>query len=176
MAGTEQETPDVEKSREPEQMATQPSDDTEESAGTVVAEDTEGDTAKTGAFVGAAKAIEDGMEFVGEKAPEVVSVVLHKVKEGVSLAYGTSSTLVREAYDAASDYADEYKHKVEIKRLKVQRDSTSSTLGSTIYTRLVVNEEPPENIFSDPEITSLLQRIQDLDNEVVRIGKELEND
>ena len=176
MAGTEQETPDLEKSRETEQMATQPSDDTEESESAVVSEDPERESAKTGAFVGAAKAIEDSMEFVGEKAPEVVSVVLHKVKEGVSLAYGTSSTLVREAYDAASDYADEYKHKVEIKRLKAQRESASSTLGSAIYTRLVIHEEPPEKIFLDPEITSLLQRIQDLDHEVVRIGKELEND
>ena len=82
--------------------------------------------------------------------------------------------MVREAYHAASDYADKYKHKIEIKKLKAQRETTSSRLGSIIYTRIIIDDEPPEKTFSDQEITSLLQQIQDLDNEVVIIGKELE--
>ena len=171
---TQQEASAQEKPQEKEQMATQPLEETEKLQEPVVSEDTERDSTKTGALVGAAKAIEEGVEFVGEKAPEVVSVVLHKVKKGVSVAYGTSSTLVREAYHAASDYADKYKHKIEVKKLKAQREATSSRLGSIIYTRIIIDGEPPEKAFSDQEITSLLQQIQDLDNEVVKIGKEFE--
>ena len=171
---TQQEASAQEKPQEKEQMATQPLEETEKLQEPVVSEDTERDSTKTGALVGAAKAIAEGVEFVGEKAPEVVSVVLHKVKKGVSVAYGTSSTLVREAYHAASDYADKYKHKIEVKKLKAQREATSSRLGSIIYTRIIIDGEPPENAFSDQEIPSLLQQIQDLDNEVIKIGKEFE--
>ena len=171
---TQQKVSAREKLQEKEQMATQPLEETEKRQESVVSEDTERDGTKTGALVGAAKAIEEGAELVGGKAPEVVSAVLHKLKKGVSVAYGTSSTLVREGYHAASDYADKHKHKIEVKKLKAQREAVSSMLGSIIYTRIIIDGEPPEKPFSDQEITSLLQQIQDLDKEVVRIGKELE--
>ena len=171
---TKQKASAQEKPQEKEQMATQPLEETEKRQESVVSEDTERDSTKTGALAGAAKAIEEGVELVGEKAPEVVSVVLHKLRKGVSVAYGTSSTLVREGYHAAGDYADKYKHKIEVKKLKAQREAVSSMLGSIIYTRIIIDGEPPEKPFSDLEITSLLQQIQDLDKEVVRIGKELE--
>ena len=163
-----------EKPQEKEQMATQPLEETEKRQESVVSEDTERDSTKTGPLVEAAKAIEEGVEMVGDKAPEVVTVVLHKVKKGVSAAYGNSSTLVREAYHAASDYADKYKHKIKVKKLKARREATSSRLGSIIYTKIIVNGEPPEKAFLDEEITLLLQQVEGLDNEVVKIGKELE--
>ena len=163
-----------EKPQDKEQMATQPLEETQNRQEAVASEDTERDSTKTGALVGAAKAIEEGVELVGEKVPELASVVLHKVKKGVSVAYGTSSTLVREASHAASDYADKYKHKIEIKKLNAQREATSSKLGSIIYTRIIIDGEAPEKALSDEQITSLLQQIQGLDNEVVRIGKEPE--
>jgi hypothetical protein len=171
---TQQETPAQEEPQEKEQMATQPLDETEKLQEPVVSEHTERDSTKTGALVGAAKAIEEGVQFVGGKAPEVASFVLHRVRKGISVAYGTSSALVRDAYHAAGGYADKYKHKIEIKKLRAQREATSSRLGSIVYTRINIDGEPPEKTFSDQEITSLLQQIQDLDNEVVRVGKELE--
>ena len=167
---TQQKASAEEKPQDKEQKATQPLEEAE----VIVSEDSDGAKTKTGALMGAAKAIEEGVGLVGDKAPEVVSVVLHKVKNGVSVAYGTSSTLVREAYHAASDYADKQKHKIKAKKLKAQREATSSKLGSIIYTRIIIDGEPPEKAFSDQEISLLLQQIQDLDNEVVKIGKELE--
>jgi hypothetical protein len=163
-----------EKPPEKEQMATQPFEETEKQQESGVSEDSERESTKTGALVGAVKAVEEGVELVGDKAPEVVSVVLHNVKKGVSVAYGTSSTLVREAYHAASVQTDKYKHKIKVKKLKAQREATSSRLGSIIYTRINIDEELPEKVCADQEITSLLQQIQDLDNEVAKIGKELE--
>lgn len=165
---TQPEASAKEKPEEKEQMATQPMEETE----AVVLDDR--DSPKTGALMGAAKAIEERVGSVREKAPEVVSVVLHKVKNGVSVAYGTSSTLVRDAYHAASEYADKQKHKINAKKLTAQREATSAKLGSIIYTRIIIDGEPPEKAFSDQEISLLLQQMQDLDNEVAEIGKELE--
>lgn len=116
---------------------------------------------------------EQRQESVARKAPEVVSAVLQKLKKGATVAYGTSSILVRDGYHAASDYADKYKHKIEVKKLKAQRDAVSSMLGSIVYTRIIIDGEPPGESFSDPEITSLLQQIQELDKDVVRIGDEI---
>jgi hypothetical protein len=163
-----------EKPQENKQTATPPLEATEKRQEPVVSEDTVRDSTKTGALVQAAKAIEEGAELVGEKAPVIASTVFHSIKKGVSVAYETSSTLVGGAYHAASDYADKYKHKIEVKKLKAQREATSSRLGSIIYSRIVIDEEPPQKTFSDEEITSLLQQIHDLDNEVVKIGKELD--
>jgi hypothetical protein len=162
-----------EKPQESKQTATPPLGATEKRQEPVVSEDTVRDSKKTGALVQAAKAIEEGAELVGEKAPVIASTVFHSIKKGVSVAYGTSSTLVGGAYHAANDYADKYKNKIEVKKLKAQREAASSRLGSTIYSRIVIDEEPPQKAFSDEEITSLLQQIHDLDNEVVKIGKEL---
>jgi hypothetical protein len=162
-----------EKPQESKQTAT-PLGATEKRQEPVVSEDTARDSTKTGALVQAAKAIEEGAELVGDKAPVIASSVFHSIKKGVSVAYGTGSTLVGGAYHAASDYADKYKHKIEVKKLKAQREATSSRLGSIIYSRIVIDEEPPQKAFSDVEITSLLQQIHDLDSEVVKIGKELD--
>lgn len=127
-----------------------------------------------GVWAGAAKAIEGGVGFVGDKAPKVASFVIHKVRKGASVAYGTGSKIVRDAYRTSSEYADKYKHKAEMKRLKERRESVSARLGSEIYTRIVVDEETPDKLFLDQRITSLLDQIQKLDNDVVKIGKELE--
>jgi hypothetical protein len=162
------------KPQEKVQMAAQPSGAMEQLQESVVAEDTVRDSTKIGALVQVAKAIEEGAELVGEKAPAIASIVFHSIKKGVSVAYGTSSTLVGGAYHAASDYADKYKHQIEVKKLKARREATSSRLGSIIYSRIVIDEELPQKAFADEEITSLLQQIQDLDNEVVIIGKELD--
>jgi hypothetical protein len=165
-----------EKPQEKERMATPPSGATEQRRESVVAEETVRDSAKTGALVHAAKAIEEGAELVGEKAPVLASIVFHSIKKGVSVAYETSSTLVGGAYHAASDYAEKYKHKIEVKKLNALREATSSRLGSIIYDKIVVEEALPEKAFADEEIRSLLQQIHDLDNEVVEIGKELDED
>lgn len=129
---------------------------------------------KPSALVGAAKAIEEGAHFVGEKAPEVASFVIHKVRKGVSVAYGAGSTFVKEAYQASRDYADKYKHRIEIKRLRAQREAVTARLGSIIYSRIFVDGEPPDKVFSEQEVTGLYQEIQDLDNEIVRSGEELQ--
>jgi len=163
-----------EKPQEKEQMATQPSGAMEQLQESVVAEDTVTDSTKIGVLVQAAKAIEEGAELVGEKAPAIASIVFHSIKKGVSVAYGTSSTLVGGAYHAASDYADKYTHQIEVKKLKARREAASSRLGSIIYSRIVIDEELPQKAFADEEITSLLQQIHDLDDEVVKIGKELD--
>jgi len=163
-----------EKPQESKQTATPPLGATEKRQESVVSEDTARDSKKTGALVQAARAIEEGAKLVGEKAPVIASIVFHSIKKGVSVAYGASSTLVGGAYHAANDYADKYKHKIEVKKLRAQREATSSRLGSIIYSRIVIDEEPPQKAFSDEEITSLLQQILDLDNEVVKIGEELD--
>ena len=162
------------KPEESEHVTTAPVAENRERQETAVLEESKADSTKTNRLAGAAKVMEEGVHLVGKKAPEVASIVIHNVKKGVSAAYGTSSVLVRDAYHAASKYAEKYKHKVEIKKIKARREDTCKRLGSIIYTRVVINEEPPEKPLSDQEITSLLQQIQDLDDEVVRVGKELE--
>ena len=119
---------------------------------------------------------ESGGPNGGKKAPEIVSAVMHKVRKGASMAYGTGSTLVREAYHAASEQADRYKHKNEIRKLKARREDASARLGSIIYSKIIIDETPPKETLADREIIMLLQQIQNLDNDVEKIGKELERD
>ncbi len=76
-----------EKPQESKQTATPPLGATEKRQEPVVSEDTVRDSPKTGALVQAAKAIEEGAELVGEKAPVIASTVFHSIKKGVSVAY-----------------------------------------------------------------------------------------
>lgn len=122
----------------------------------------------------AAKKIEEGVGYVGEKAPEVASIVLHKVKKGATAAYGAGSTFMKGALHRGRDYAEKTKHKVEIRKLQAKRDALISKLGSIIYTGIAVDKEAPDKLLTSGEIQSLVEKIGELENDLLTAGQALE--
>ncbi len=129
---------------------------------------------KASALAGAAKAIEKGAGLVGEKAPEVMSTVLHTVKKGATVAYGAGSTFVRKASQRAKENAETYRHRAEIRKLQARRDALTSKLGSIVYSGIAVDNESPESLLTSGEITALIEEIGQLDIEVIKAGQALE--
>ncbi len=122
----------------------------------------------------AAKKIEEGVGYVGEKAPEVASIVLHKVKKGATAAYGAGSTFMKGALHRGRDYAEKTRHKVEIRKLQAKRDALISKLGSIIYTGIAVDKEAPDKLLTSGENQSLVEKIGELENDLLTAGQALE--
>lgn len=122
----------------------------------------------------AAKKIEEGVGYVGEKAPEVASVVLHKVRKGATVALDASSTFMKGAFHRGRDYAEKTRHKVEIRKLQAKRDALTSKLGSIVYTGIAIDKESPDKLLTSGEIKSLVEEIRELDNDMVTAGQGLE--
>lgn len=122
---------------------------------------------------------------IGDKTPEIASHVLEqstkitrdvfgKIHEGWSAAYDASSKFVQEAYHTTSAYADRHKNTVVMKKLTAEREKLNQRLGSVIYTKHKDEGMSPEKIFELQEVKEILDQCENVDNEVLRIGKELD--
>jgi hypothetical protein len=122
---------------------------------------------------------------IGGKTPEIASHVLEqstritrdvfgKIHDGWSTAYDTSSKFMQEAYHTTSAYAERHKSTVVMKKLTAEREKLNQKLGSVIYTKYKDESVPPQEIFELQEIRDILDQCENVDNEVLRIGKELD--
>lgn len=122
---------------------------------------------------------------IGGKTPEIASHVLEqstkitrdvfgKIHEGWSTAYDASSKFMQEAYHTTSAYAERHKSTVVMKKLTAEREKLNQKLGSVIYTKYKNESVSPQEIFELQEIRDILDQCENVDNEVLRIGKELD--
>jgi hypothetical protein len=129
----------------------------------------------------AAENIEAGAEVVGEKVSqiaqktaEVAGEVFEAVKKGFSTAYDTGAKVVDEITHTAHEYAEKYKHNVEVKRLSEERDRLIAGLGLITFVKHKIKKAAPRKLLEEKEILDLIKEIEKLDREIVKIGKELE--
>ena len=116
-------------------------------------------------------------EFVSDfsgKASKLTDTILKKVKKGVSDAYEASSKAIDELTETAQDYAEKYKHKIEINKLKVKQDQQYSKLGSLIFDKYKVVGIPADKLFQEPDIKNIIIEIEKTAKEIVDLGKALD--
>lgn len=122
---------------------------------------------------------------IGGKTPEIASHVLEqstkitrdvfgKIHEGWSTAYDASSKFMQEAYHTTSAYAERHKSTVVMRKLTAEREKLNQKLGSVIYTKYKDESVSPQEIFELQEIRDILDQCENVDNEVLRIGRELD--
>lgn len=122
---------------------------------------------------------------IGDRTPEIASHVLEqttrltrdvfgRLQEGWSSAYEASSKLMHEAYDTTSGYAERHKNTVVMKKLTAEREKINQKLGAVVYTKYRNEGVSPADIFELEEVKELLDQCDNVDKEVVRIGKELD--
>jgi hypothetical protein len=143
------------------------------------------DSAKkqSGLLVEAAANIEEGAGVVGEKISdvagqtvEVASDILDAMKDRLHKVYVAGNRAVEGVTRSAQEHAEKYKQNAEMKRLAVERDRLTAKLGFATYRHFKERKWSPELLFEDREISSLVDQIESLDREVVKIGEAIERE
>lgn len=123
----------------------------------------------------AAEHIEGGARVVGEKATAVAETLISKIKEGVSSAYRSGARLVDELAQSAQGYMDKFKNEAEMKKLRGQRDELATQLGRSFFNQYRAAGSVTKDILKSEEIAGLISRIEQLDEEIISLGKRLQS-
>ena len=113
--------------------------------------------------------VEQGAKLVSEKTSETYE----KVKKGAAEAIDTSSHVVTELYYSASEYTDQFKDKIEMKKLNSVKEELFADLGKHFYKKYKIENITFSKFSRTKKFTSLLKSIQQLDEEIVELGNNL---
>ena len=118
--------------------------------------------------------IEEGAKIFGEKAGEIAGALLGKLRKGVSQAYQASAKVVDELSQTAHDYTEKYKTEMEMKELRGQKDDLTTRLGAAVFKQLKTKGTVRDTFFQEKEIRDVVERVEKLDREIVKLGKKLD--
>jgi len=113
--------------------------------------------------------VEQGAKLVTEKTSETYE----KVKKGAAEAIDTSSHVVNELYYSASEYTDQFKDKIEMKKLNSVKEELFADLGKYFYRKYKIEKITFTKLSRTKKFTSLVKSIQQLDEEIVTLGNNL---
>lgn len=139
---------------------------------------------ENGILVEAAKKIETGAKVIGEKAVnvsekiseqtvEIAETIYDKFKKGVSDAYDVSSKTMGDVGKKAGKYLKKYEDTVEMKKLKNDRNLKMQELGSHIFILYKSKSQDIEELMTDVESQRILNELQVLNKEIVKIGRKI---
>lgn len=131
----------------------------------------------------AAKTIESGVDVAGEKISELADKTVETagelfkaVKKGLSSTYDASAKVIDDISNTAQDYIDKYKKNLEVNKLSEKRDELTKKLGTLFFAEFKVKKEDTvPSFFKKEEILNLIDEIEKLNKNIVKIGKKLEN-
>jgi hypothetical protein len=111
---------------------------------------------------------------VAGKTSEMAGDVLDVLKKGLSQAYEAGVKVVDEITQTAHEYAEKYKHNMEVKNLTKKRDKFSAELGLITFNKYSKLNMAFERILEEKEVVGLIEEIEKIEREIVKVGKELE--
>jgi hypothetical protein len=117
--------------------------------------------------------VEHGAKIVSEKTTEIATETFEKVKKGAVDAIDTSSHVVNELYYSASEYTDQFKDKIEMKKLNNSKQQLFAELGQFFYKKYKIENITFSKFSRSRNFTSILKNIQQLDEEIVELGNHL---
>ena len=117
-----------------------------------------------------------GARVFSEKASDIFNKFLVKVKRAAETAYEKSSEIVENVTLTAQDYIDTYKDRAEISNLKKIRDEVATQLGNMCYIEYAGRYRFRMEFMKSDEFKNLLAQIRELDKQIIKIGKRLEEE
>ena len=147
---------------------------TEDTAGSS-ADQAEASTSRTGDDIeGTAETFEEKTKNTTKRTSEVANQVLDKLKTGLDQAIAVGNRVIGEVSEAASHYAEQYRHSAEIGRLSSRKDDLIRDLGKQFYSLHEANADSGEKLIKNESIVEIMQQVQQINDEIVQIGETLE--
>ena len=117
--------------------------------------------------------IAEGARVVGDTFSEYSEKFMSTVKEKASEAYKFSSEFTLDAVHSAQGIIDDYRDRIEVKRLSDERDKHTAKLGLRLYHSIKNNKgHIPENFISDENVTTMLHDIEAVDKKLLELTKD----
>jgi len=117
--------------------------------------------------------IGDGARELGQKISSYSEIIFGKIKDRTSDMLQHGKELTQDAVNKAQEKAEEMRDKLEIRKLNEEKKKIAAQLGMNYYLALKNNDnKTPPNFTRQKEIVSLLQEIEDIDKEILKISEE----
>lgn len=113
-------------------------------------------------------------EDVSERKTEVAKGVFEKIKEGMTGVFTAGAKVVDEITQTTHEYAERYKHNVEMKKLGEQRDGLTAKLGMITFDEFKSSDKLPAKFLDRKDVAEHLREIEKLERQIVKVGKRLE--
>ena len=124
-----------------------------------------------GTLVEIAESIEAGAKIVGEKTSEIAGDAFELVKKGAEDIFVAGSKVAADLYHSASEYAETFKEKVEMSKLKSEKERLIRDLGRYFYANYQVEGLTFTEISRNKEFKEIIKKIGKLDHQIVELGK-----
>ncbi|MBU0580748.1 MAG: hypothetical protein KKA19_06195 [Candidatus Margulisbacteria bacterium] len=120
-----------------------------------------------------AESIEAGAKIVGEKTSVIAGDAFEKIKKGAEDIFESGSKVVSDLYHTAGEYTETFKDKVEMSKLKSEKERLTRDLGSYFYVNYQVDGLTFKEISVKKEFKELMKKIGELDHQIIDLGKKL---
>lgn len=122
-----------------------------------------------------AEVVKEKIGEIADKSVDTAGEVYESVKKGVSTAFDSGSKVIDDLTKSAQEYVDRFNKNMEIRKLSEQRKKLATQLGQTTYVNYKINQKIPQKLTAEKNIVDLIVKIENLDKEIVKLGKKLGN-
>jgi hypothetical protein len=117
-----------------------------------------------------------GAKIFSQKASEIFNPFMEKIKDTADAAYKKGSEITETVTLTAQNYIDQYKDRSEMASLKKVRDEVATKLGDMCYMEYSGRYKIRVEFTKSDEFKELVAQIRELDKEIIKIGKRLEEE
>jgi len=140
-------------------------------------EDTKTNNENNTEFIGESKEnIIEGAKVFSETASNIFNRFLERVKETAEAAYGKGTEIVETVTLTSQGYIERYKDRSEMSNLKTLRDEIATQVGNMCYLEYNGRYRIRQEFQKTKEFKDLMKQMKELDKEIIRIGKRLEEE
>ncbi len=118
--------------------------------------------------------ITEGARVFSERASEIFNNFMGKVRETAESAYEKGSEIYENVSLSAQSYLERYRNRNEMANLKEQRDEVAAKLGYMCFMEYSGRYRFRVEFMKSDEFKELMSQIRELDNRIIKIGKELD--
>lgn len=117
-----------------------------------------------------------GAKVFTEKASDIFSTFLDKLKETAGTAYDKGTELYEHVSLSAQQYLDRFKDRSEMAKLRKVRDDVATQLGYMCFLEYSGRYRFRVEFMKSEEFRKLMAQMRELDKQIIRIGQKLESE
>lgn len=118
--------------------------------------------------------IAEGAKVFSEKASDIFTTFLAKVKETAETAFEKGSQIYEHVSLTSQGYLDRYKDRTEMTSLKEHRDEVAKELGYMCFMEYSGRYKFRAEFMKSEEFKKLMAQVRELDKQIIQIGEKLD--
>jgi hypothetical protein len=117
-----------------------------------------------------------GAKVFSEKASDIFSTFLEKVKQTAEVTYEKGSEIYETVSLSAQNYLERFKDRSEMARLQKDRDEVSRQLGYMCFMEYSGRYRFRVSFLKSEEFKKLMSQMGELDKQIIQLGEQFESE